>query len=84
MVHHAFPMSKFLGCFPCSNSKKKDFMAKYSSERVLMIELFGYLKLFYTFHLSPIGELFGYNEKFQPREVVVKVVKKIVGDFSCA
>ncbi len=22
MVHHAFPMSKFLGCFPCSNFKK--------------------------------------------------------------
>ncbi len=23
MVHHAFPMSKILGCFPCSNSNKR-------------------------------------------------------------
>jgi hypothetical protein len=34
--------------------------------------------------LSPIGELAGYNEKFQPEEVVVEVVKKIVGDYFCA
>jgi len=34
-----------------------------------MIELIGDLKVFDTFHLSPIGELVGYNEKFQPQEV---------------
>jgi hypothetical protein len=41
-------------------------MAKYFNEKVSMIELFGNLKVFGTFHLSPIGELVGYNEKFQP------------------
>jgi len=58
-------------------------MAKYSSERVFMIELFGDLKVFGIFHLNPIGELVGYNEKFQPQEVVVEVVKEVVGDSSC-
>jgi hypothetical protein len=36
-----------------------------------MIKLLGDLKVFGTFHLSSIGELVGYNEKFQPQEVVV-------------
>jgi hypothetical protein len=58
-------------------------MAKYSSEKMFMIELLGDLKVFGTFHLSPIGELVGYNEKFQPQEVV-EVVREVVGDFSCA
>ncbi len=53
--------------FPLFKLQEKDFMAKYSSERVSMIELFGYLKFFGIFHLSPIGELVGYNEKFQPQ-----------------
>jgi hypothetical protein len=57
MVHHAFPLFKL---------QEKDFMAKYSTERVFMIKLLGDLKVFGTFHLSPIGELIGYNEKFQP------------------
>ncbi len=59
-------------------------MAKYSNEKVSMIELLRDLKVFGTFHLSPIGELVGYNEKFQPQEVVVKVVRKVVGNSSCA
>jgi hypothetical protein len=59
-------------------------MAKYSSKRVSMIELLGNLKVFGTFHLSPIGELVGYNEKFQPQEIVVEVVKEVVGNFSYA
>ena len=59
-------------------------MAKYSSEKVSMIELFGDLKVFGTIHLNSIGELVGYNEKFQPQEVVVKVVRELVGDSSCA
>jgi hypothetical protein len=58
-------------------------MAKYSNERMSMIELLGNLKVFGTFHLSPIGELVGYNEKFQPPKFVVEVVRK-VGDSSCA
>jgi hypothetical protein len=58
-------------------------MAKYSSKRMFMIELLGNLKVFGTFHLNPIGELVGYNEKFQPEEVV-EVVKEVVGDSSCA
>jgi hypothetical protein len=58
-------------------------MAKYSNERVFMIKLLGYLKVFGIFHLSPIGELVGYNEKFQPREVVIEVVRKVVGDSFC-
>jgi hypothetical protein len=59
-------------------------MAKYSNEKVSMIKFFGDLKVFGTFHFSPIGELVGYNEKFEPQEVVVEVVRKFVGDFSCA
>jgi hypothetical protein len=39
-------------------------MPKYSSEKMYMIELLGDLKVSSTFHLSPIGELVGYNEKF--------------------
>jgi hypothetical protein len=39
-------------------------MAKYYNEKMFMIELLEYLKVFGTFHLSPIGELVGYNEKF--------------------
>jgi hypothetical protein len=74
MVHHAFPLFKL---------QEKDFMAKYSTERVFIIKLLGDLKVFDTFHLSPIGELIGYNEKFQPQEVV-EVVKKVVGDSFCA
>jgi hypothetical protein len=70
--------------FPLFKLQEKDFMAKYFSERVSMIELLGDLKVFGTFHLSPIGELVGYNEKFQPQEVVVEVVKEVVGDSSCA
>jgi hypothetical protein len=58
-------------------------MAKYSSEKMFMIEFLGDLKVFGTFHLSPIGELVGYNEKFQPQGVV-EVVREIVKDFSCA
>jgi len=59
-------------------------MAKYSNEKVSMIELLGDLKVFGTFHLSPIGELVGYNERFQPQEVVVEVIREVVGDSSCA
>jgi hypothetical protein len=63
--------------------QEKDFMAKYYSERMPLIKLFGDLKVFDTFHLSLIVELVGYNEKFQPQEVVVEVVRKVVGDSSC-
>jgi len=59
-------------------------MAKYFNEKVSMIELLGDLKVFGTFHLSPIGELVGYNERFQPQEVVVEVIREVVGDSSCA
>jgi hypothetical protein len=69
--------------FPLFKLQEKDFMAKYSSERMSMIELLGNLKVFGTFQLSPIGELDEYNEKFQPQEVA-KVVKEVVRDFSCA
>jgi hypothetical protein len=50
-------------------------MKKYSSQRMFMIELLRNLKFFGTFHLNSIGELVGYNEKFQPQEIV-EVVKK--------
>jgi hypothetical protein len=66
--------------FPLFKLQRKDFMAKHSSERMSMIKLLGDLKFFGTFHLSPIGELVGYNEKFQLQEVVIEVVK----DSSCA
>jgi hypothetical protein len=69
--------------FPLFKLQEKDFMAKYFNEKVFMIKLFRDLKVFGTFHLSPIGELVGYNEKFQPREVVIEVVRKVVGDSSC-
>ncbi len=58
-------------------------MPKYYIERMSMIKVLGDLTFFGTFHLSPIGELVEYNEKFQSQEVVVEFVKKI-GDFSCA
>jgi hypothetical protein len=48
-----------------------------------MIKLLNNLKVFGVFHLNPIGEFVIYNEKFQPQEVVVEVVRK-VGDYSCA
>jgi len=66
------------------HTPRKGFMAKYSNEIMFMIKFFGDLKVFDTFHLSPIGKLVGYNEKFQPQKVVVEVVKEIIGDFSCA
>jgi len=50
--------------FPLLRLQGKDFMPKYSSEKMYMIELLGDLKVSSTFHLSPIGELVGYNEKF--------------------
>jgi hypothetical protein len=50
--------------FPLLRFQEKDFMAKYSSEKMFMIELLGYLKVSNTFHLSPIWELVGYNERF--------------------
>ncbi len=43
-----------------------------------MFEFFRDLKVFGTFHLIPIRDLVGYNEKFQPQEVVAEVVKKVV------
>jgi hypothetical protein len=52
--------------FPLFKLQEKDFMANYSSEKVYMIEVLGDLKVFGIFHLNPIGELVGYNEKFQP------------------
>jgi len=70
--------------FPLFRFQEKDFMAKYSNEKVSMIELLGDLKFFGTSHLSPIGELVAYNEKFQPQEVVVEVAREVVGDSSCA
>jgi len=73
---------KILGCFPCSNSKKRILWQSILVKECQMIKLLGDLKVFGTFHLSPIGELVKCNEKFQPREVVVKVVKKVVGDSS--
>ncbi len=42
------------------------------------MEILRNLKVFGTFHLSPIGELVGYNDKFQ------EVVKEIVKDYFCA
>jgi len=57
-------------------------MAKYSSEKMFMIKLLGDLKVFGIFHLSPIGELVGYNEKSQPQEVI-EVVREVVKVFSC-
>ncbi len=49
-----------------------------------MIKLLVNLKVFGTFHLNPIRELVGYNEKLQPQKVVVEVITKIVGHSSCA
>jgi len=66
-------MSKLLSCFPCSNSKKRILWQNIAVKGMFMIEHLGDLKVFRTFHLSPIGELVGYNEKFQPQEVVVEV-----------
>jgi hypothetical protein len=68
---------------PLFKLQEKDFMAKYSNEIVSMIELLGVLKVFGTFHLSPIGELVGYNKKFQPQEFVVDVAREVVGDSFC-
>jgi hypothetical protein len=59
-------------------------MTNYSSEKMYMIKVLGDLKVFGIFHLNPIGKLVGYNEKFQPQEIVVKVVKEVVGNSSCA
>jgi hypothetical protein len=67
--------------FPLFKLQEKYVMAKYSHEKVSMIELLG--NFFGTFNLSPIGELVGYNEKFQPQEVVVEVVRKVVGNSFC-
>jgi hypothetical protein len=69
--------------FPLFKFKKKNFMAKYFSEKVSMIKLLGDLKVFGTFHLSPIREVVGYNEKFQPQEIIVEIVKEVVGNFLC-
>jgi hypothetical protein len=69
--------------FPLFELQEKYFMAKYSNEKVSMIELLGNLKVFGTFNLSPIRELVGYNEKFQPQEVVIEVVRKVVGNSFC-
>ncbi len=74
---------KTLWLFPLFKLQEKDFMAKYSNERVSTIKLLGDLKVFGNIHLNSIGELVGYNEKFQPQEVV-EVVKELVGDSSCA
>jgi hypothetical protein len=70
--------------FPLFKLQEKDFMVKYSTERVSTIELLSDLKILGTFHLSPTRELVEYNEKFQPQEVVLEVVRKFVGDSSCA
>jgi len=72
-------MSKLLSCFPCSNSKKRILWQNIPMKGMSMIEHLGDLKVFGTFHLNPIGELVGYNEKFQPQEVV-----EVVKDSSCA
>jgi hypothetical protein len=48
-------------------------MAKYSNEKVSMIEFLGNLKFFGTFHLNLIGELVGYSQNFQLQEVVVNI-----------
>jgi hypothetical protein len=42
-------------------------MAKYFNEKMFIIKLLEDLKVFGTFCLNPIGELVGYNEKFQPQ-----------------
>jgi hypothetical protein len=40
-------------------------MANYSNDKLFMIKFFGNMKVFNTFHLSPIGRLVEYNEKFK-------------------
>jgi hypothetical protein len=63
---------------------RKGFYGKIFQLKSVMIKFFINLKFFGTFHLNPIGELVGYNEKLQPQKVVVEVITKIVGDSSCA
>jgi hypothetical protein len=70
--------------FPLFKLQEKDFMAKYFNEKVSMVKLLKDLKVFSTFHLSTTKELVGYNEKIQPQEIIVEVVREVVGDSSCA
>jgi len=49
MVHHAFPMSKLLGCFPCSNCKKKILLQGIAMKECLWLsslEIWKFLILF--------------------------------------
>jgi hypothetical protein len=63
---------------------RKEFYGKIFQLKSVMIKLLVNLKVFGTFHLNPIRELVGYNEKLQPQKVVVEVITKIVGHSSCA
>jgi hypothetical protein len=50
---------------------KEDFIAKYFSEEVVMIELFGNLKVTEGFHLNPVEEIVDYNESFKAQDAII-------------
>jgi hypothetical protein len=47
------------------------FIAKYSNEKVLRIQLFDDLKISSNFHFGLVGEHVGYNEKVQAQEFFI-------------
>jgi hypothetical protein len=50
---------------------KEDFMTKYFSEQVVMIEFVCNLKVIEGFHLTPIGELVDYNKSFKAQGTII-------------
>ncbi len=56
---------------PLFKLKEDNFIAKYFSEQVVMIELLGNLKVTRGFHLNIVGELVGYNENFKAQDAII-------------
>jgi hypothetical protein len=84
MVHHAFPMSKFLGCFPCSNSKKEILWHNILVKECLWSNSLETWNFFVLSTWVQLGNLLDTMRNSNLKKVVIDVVKEVVGNSSYA
>ncbi len=84
MVHHAFPMSKFLGCFPCSNSEKKILWQSILVKECLWSNSLETWNFFVLSTWVQLENLLDTMRNSNLKKVVIEVVKEVVGNSSYA
>ncbi len=82
-VHHGFPMSKLLGFFPFSKSKKRILWQSIQVKKCLWLNSLEIWKFLVFSTWVQLGNLLD-TMRIQPQKVVVEDVREVVGDSSCA